>query len=423
MQIKKNSTTFKKIKWVGILAFAALLFQNFSELEVFQSAITAEEKALLIYQRTGVKSFLNRDRLIEVMTDLINRGDSIGAARLAIARPSFYNLIIRDFAAPMSNREEKVNVDLNDFIATVIGIARDDRDAREILNGNTIYWAPSSSNQSSFRNDVLRSNDHYTDLDENLVDLYENLQGTRQQVLTQAGAINDLEDTAGVITSRAFMSAHAAGGTNRRLVEFSFSQFLCSPIETWAAGGLGGGFVGRDIGRKPVARFRNRCSNCHGPMDSMRPAFAFSNFRDGFFQYKENYSFDPRPDDAARVDVPVPQAERLVPSKFRRGKEIFSNGHVVDNDTWFNFTSPNFEWRTKIDGSGMNSFGNMLANSKQFGRCMSQRAFKTLCYRNFNSEKNSNKLDDWADHFEDSGYSLRELFARVVSDDLCIGEQ
>ena len=47
--------------------------------------------------------------------------------------------MVKDFAMRMSNRDETVDADLNDFVATIIGATRDEIDSRTLLYGNFYY--------------------------------------------------------------------------------------------------------------------------------------------------------------------------------------------------------------------------------------------------------------------------------------------
>ena len=58
--------------------------------------------------------------------------DPIAAAMIAIDDPTnpaskyFYNVTLKNFASPWTNRDQDVFVPLNDYSATVIGMMRDD---------------------------------------------------------------------------------------------------------------------------------------------------------------------------------------------------------------------------------------------------------------------------------------------------------
>jgi hypothetical protein len=55
------------------------------------------------------------------------------AAYIAMENPNFYNVTLKNFAAPWTNRDRSVFVPLNDYVATVIGMIRDDVDFRTVL--------------------------------------------------------------------------------------------------------------------------------------------------------------------------------------------------------------------------------------------------------------------------------------------------
>ena len=64
------------------------------------------------------------------MEDAINRRCPATRTPQPISRwitYNFYNVTLKNFAAPWTNRDQSVFVPLNDYIATVIGMIRDDR--------------------------------------------------------------------------------------------------------------------------------------------------------------------------------------------------------------------------------------------------------------------------------------------------------
>ena len=78
------------------------------------------------------------DTLVDMASD-IQAGRALDAALTATEAPEFYNVTLKNFAAPWTNRERSVFVPLNDYIATVIGIVRDEIDFREVLSGDILY--------------------------------------------------------------------------------------------------------------------------------------------------------------------------------------------------------------------------------------------------------------------------------------------
>src|SRR5262245_13971997 len=79
---------------------------------------------------------------LNLMAAMIDDPDPDGpfnAAIHATDNPAFYNVTLKNFVAPWTNRDQAVFVPLNDYTATVIGMVRDDLDFRQILSGDILY--------------------------------------------------------------------------------------------------------------------------------------------------------------------------------------------------------------------------------------------------------------------------------------------
>ncbi|MCP4335831.1 MAG: hypothetical protein GY785_24560, partial [Gammaproteobacteria bacterium] len=74
----------------------------------------------------------------------------------------FYNVTLKNFAAPWTNEAQTVFTPLNDYSATVIGAIRDDVDFREILHGDLVYVGKAGG-ISPYENN---NNDHYEELED-----------------------------------------------------------------------------------------------------------------------------------------------------------------------------------------------------------------------------------------------------------------
>jgi len=77
----------------------------------------------------------------------------------------FYNVTLKNFAAPWTNEEQTVFTALNDYTATVIGLVRDGSDFRQVLHGNVIYRGDNGvvpGLNTPYRND---DNAHYVQLE------------------------------------------------------------------------------------------------------------------------------------------------------------------------------------------------------------------------------------------------------------------
>jgi len=90
------------------------------------------------------------------------------AAYIAMDDVNFYNVTLKNFAAPWTNRDQSVFVPLNDYVATVIGLIRDDEPFNQLLSRDITYVG---------RNGVVpaaasaNNNDHYAQLEANNVNL------------------------------------------------------------------------------------------------------------------------------------------------------------------------------------------------------------------------------------------------------------
>ncbi len=212
--------------------------------------------------------------LISQIAHLIKVKDLQAAAAMASSHPGFLNITVKQMALKMSTREETINIKLNDFAASFIGVVRDGTDARELLNGNFYY----SGVPKDILSEIINSNSHFSQLDRPEVDLGQVLKRIDGQPL-QSGETTLISnpDPAGVLTSRAFMGAHANAGTNRRPVEFTFREFMCLPIEKWADASRSDQRIGRDVDRFPGgdnAKYQTSCKSCHSGLDAFRGAFA-----------------------------------------------------------------------------------------------------------------------------------------------------
>ncbi|MEO0336929.1 MAG: hypothetical protein AAF202_11065, partial [Pseudomonadota bacterium] len=253
---------------------------------------------VLLERITGIKqSLFSTD--VNNIADLLAQEDQEGAVDLALSHSEFLNTTVKNMAQKMSNRSETIDEVLNDFVTSFIGIVRDQTDARELLTGDFVYAGDPSQvsvpNESA--RDILLSNRHYEALEDQMFDLsktlvrvdsFNPLTDSNGQDLTgqslargESNSIIPLRESAGVLTSRAFMEEHASAGTNRRLVEYAFRQFLCTPIEKWADSSASDARVGGDIARFPSGdhrKYQTSCKSCHTVMDGFRGAFAYFDF-------------------------------------------------------------------------------------------------------------------------------------------------
>jgi hypothetical protein len=388
----------------------------------------AQERAALLYKRlTGVKTPIDNP-ILGQMAQKIESGDVKGAAKLATGETGFYNITVRDFASRMSTRDETVNAGLNDMVATFIGVARDDISAQELLTGNYSYVGDPAKTavDNDLIKDFLKSNNHYDQLDKLGYDLSAVLVKRDQQKLYNGkGGVVDNPDPAGVLTSRAFLAAHAVAGTNRRIVEFTFREFLCVPMQLWADATGPDAMIGRDIDRFPAGdnqKFRVTCRSCHSNMDGLRPAAARLDFSAGYVKHALVVASGTGGDDD---EATMAQNPAGIAAKYNQNENVFPGGNIV-RDTRFNnyanrgLNASYFGWKGELTGVGMHDFGKMISLADAFPRCMAKRAYRSVCKRE-PASFDQDMINKVAKDFADNGYKLRDLFENVAISPECLG--
>jgi len=328
---------------------------------------------------------------------LLDDGDDLKAAAIATDDANFYQVTVKNMAADMSNKSETPYVPLDDFQATFIGAVRDDLDARTLLTGNYIYRGVYQG-QTMIPEPSRRDNKHYENIDNSGLD-YKTL------LVKQEPQWETLDQSAGLLTTRAWAKAFYDAGTNRRAVVFSLQEFMCVPIDGWKTPNLPAEYIGRDVDRLPGNNprvFQNQCKTCHAAMDGFRGAFAYLDY--------VNESF---------VELP----EGRPAPKYSRGAGKYPAGHVTLDDHWVNLLSdaqPLMGFKA-TEGKGVKAFGDMIANTESFKGCMAARAFTSVCQRS-PSAKDFAVLNVAARNFEKNKYNLKKLFQEVAVQPACSGE-
>lgn len=396
------------------------------------------KRAHLIYMRiTGVRVSIDHPDVIQ-MESLLIKNKYLDAAAIATDTPHFLNFVVRNFAAKMSTRNEEVSAPLSDFVATIIGATRDELDARTLLTGNYYYSAENKALpnvRSMVYDHIVNSNQHYADLEIRRIDLKQSLEKVDGQKIhdpsstAEVKKILPMPEASGLLTSRAWMQAHAIAGTNRRLIEFSFQQFLCAPLESWASNGSEAR-IARDVDRFPSGDhkvYQTSCKTCHSSQDPLRGAYAKFDYADGRVKHSDVFP-------GGTGGGQIPKDRNGVVSKYNRNGDVYPNGYITTDNSWVNFAASQpanqqkFGWRSPAgesgvaEGVGVRSYGEMLANSVAFSQCMTKKVFVEVCKRepaNFELPA----LNSVAEEFESSSYNLKKLFQRVVILDECIGKE
>ena len=180
-----NNTTPNNIKHAD--GWARSLFQLLAVgLLGFGLASTANagprEQAKRIHDRlAGVPP--SATVLQSMQDDIVGGGGPIAAAFTAMDNPSFYNVTLKNFAAPWTNRAQSVFVPLNDYIATVVGLVRDDDTIGfdQILYGDVIYVGNAGLGLPPYSNN---NNNHYEEMENRGLDMQAGLEQRAQSSVT-----------------------------------------------------------------------------------------------------------------------------------------------------------------------------------------------------------------------------------------------
>jgi hypothetical protein len=398
------------------------------------------QTALRLIQRLTSSKINARDPLVTAVAAKLASGDRMGAVELITSDRSFYNVTVKDMARKMSNRPETILVPLNDFTASFIGVVRDEVDARELVAGNMMYLGRPTVAPSDLVLHVLASNDHYQFLDQKNFDLSKALvrvdkdhpwtdargRVIRGQMLrASATSAVPSPDPAGVLTSKSFLENHAIAGTNRRLVEFTFREFMCTPIQGWADVAASEAMITRDIDRFPGGdpqAFANTCKACHTVMDGFRGAFARYNYASDMIKHTFVHK-----NGADTNTFQTPQDANGVVAKINLNN-VYSAGNVVTDDYWENNANVNnnaafFGWRgSNIKrGYGVGSLGAMIGNSERLSLCMSKRVAESVCKKPISTADLSGWVKELSKQFESDNYNLKKLFQRTALNENCLG--
>ena len=95
-------------------------------------------------------------------------GNALAAAQTAMDNSAFYNVTLKNFAAPWSNRDQNQFIPLNDYTATVIGMIRDQVPFNEVLSADLLYIGDPTLPVPAYS---MTNNNHYEALESRGVDL------------------------------------------------------------------------------------------------------------------------------------------------------------------------------------------------------------------------------------------------------------
>lgn len=355
--------------------------------------------------------------LADMAQDITN-GNPVDAALTATEAAEFYNVTLKNFAAPWTNRDQSVFVPLDDYIATIIGMVRDDADFRTIFSADVVY----TGSGAGIPGYSTSNNAHYEALEDQGVDLSTNLQLRAQSSLAGIPA----EATAGVITSRSAAKSFFIDGTNRAMFRFTLLNHLCVDMEQVHDTSRVPDRIRQDVSRSPGGDsrvFLNNCIGCHSGMDPMAQAFAYYDYeydvdndpdgQNGAINYNNTGELDP--DTGTRVE-----------SKYFNNALNFEHGFQTPDDDWANYWRAGqnklLGWNETLPGSGTGakSLGIELSNSSAFAQCQVKKVFENVCLRSPKDSLDHNQIDAMVTSFQGSGYNLKQVFAESAV--YCMGD-
>ena len=329
----------------------------------------------------------------------------INAAYTAMQDSAFYTVTLKNFAAPWTNREQDVFVDLNDYTATVIGMIRDDNvPFNTLLSADILYIGASGLGLPPYS---MTNNDHYVALEQQGIEL-----NATNLVRTTQTAMTDLppEAIAGVMTTRAAAQAFFIAGTNRAMFRFTMLNHICNDMEYVKDTTRIPDRVRQDISRSPGGDsriFLNNCIGCHSGMDPLAQAFAYYNFDETLGEGRIVYTAG------------------LVQPKYFINADNFRPGYVTPDDRWDNYwrAGPNqlLGWDGNLIGSGNGaaSMGQELANSDAFASCQVKKVFRSVCFRDPVDATDRLQISSMTNSFKNGGYRMKQVFAEAA--DYCKG--
>ena len=408
--ISVNGKLTRKIKGALLLGLGILMSTS------FVSAGTLEQAKRIHDRIAGVPP--SESVLLEMKEALdAGAGGGVDAAMIAMENDNFYDTTLKNWVAPWTNREINVFVPFNDYIATVVGIVRDEIDFRQVLYGDIIYVGQGVTPGYS-----VASNAHYEAIESSGAHLQDVLVQQLQSTTTGLPP----EATAGVVTTRAAAKSFFIAGTNRANFRFTLLNHLCMDLEQVHDITRVPDRIRQDVSRSPggdARVFLNNCIGCHNGMDPMAQAFAYY-----------NYDYDPETDLTGENGQIAYNSEgeideetgTRVQAKYHFNSATFPQGFVTPDDSWDNYwregINKNLGWDESLPGggSGAKTMLQELAHSQAFAQCQVKKVFKNVCLRDPGNTEDRAQVDSMLSAFTGGGYNLKTVFAQ--SADYCKGE-
>ena len=386
MWLHKGNSMKIQVKLYSAFLFTLITLTLVGSATDFQ----AQEQATLLHNR--IASMPPNKATLDKMVALLKAGKRTEAAAVATNSAAFYSVTLRDMFSAWSNTLGNVNVDLNDMVATMIGLVRDDIPFNEVLSGDYLYTGADSDGAYDPADNSLYVELQKKDLQQALV---------KQKQSEVFAPINHLpaEAQAGVLSTRAFGKAYFTAGTNRRATAFTLKYFLCHDMEALNDTDISDKKVRRDVSRAPGGDgklYEHRCQGCHSGMDALS----------GWNVY---YDFIPNQKTIY---------QKVVQPKITKNKDVASEGHLPVDDSFVNLWSKgqnaSLGWGAKVNGKGTKDYGEMLTASDAFASCMATHTYQQVCFVTPETDKEKTLRDELAEDFKSNGYNMKKLFAATA---------
>jgi hypothetical protein len=384
-----------KLRSFAVVACAALL-----ALQPAVSQADARTQAKRLHDRlAGVPP---SEAVLTSMAADIAAGRPTDAALTAMQNRAFYDVTLKNFAMPWTNEDQTVFAPLNDYVATVIGMVRDDVPFDRVLYDDILYTGRSGLGVPPYS---ASSNDHYAALEAQGINLKDALVQTTQSAASGLPG----EATAGVLTTRAAAQAFFVAGTNRAMFRYTLINHLCRDMEQVMDTTRPPDRIRQDVSRSPGGDsriFLNNCVGCHSGMDPMTQAFAY-------------YDYD---ETAGRLLY----TSGVVRPKYFHNKDTFPSGYSTPDDSWDNYWRKGrnalLGWDASLPGKGQGakSLGRELAHTDAFAGCQVEKVFRNVCFRAPSDAQDRARIQAMTGSFKSNGYQLKRVFAEAAT--YCMGD-
>ncbi len=334
---------------------------------------------------------------METDVDPFQNNNPLAAAYTAMDNSNFYNVTLKNFAAPWTNRDQSVFVPLNDYIATVIGMIRDEVPFNTLLSADILYLGASGLPISGYSSS---SNQHYADMESQSLDMSSPAVLQQRVQSSLPGSVPGTA-TAGIMTSRGAAEAFFIAGTNRAMFRFTILNHMCNDMQQVHDVRRPPDRIRQDVSRSPGGDsrlFLNNCIGCHSGMDPMAGAFAYYNYNDA----TGNIEF----------------TNGVVQPKYFNNEDNFPFGYVTTDDSWINYWRSGqnqfLGWDNGLPGTGngAKSLGMELGNSDAFANCQVKKVFKTVCLREPEDLNDRTQVATMVSTFKAGNtYSMKRVFA------------